>query len=87
MRSKAGALTWLASGVGAIGSTLMDLGMQSALLVLGLIIAIPLAVLPLLITALALVAVYDCDPQRRAAAAKVLDRLLVSLRSGQRHGR
>ena len=34
----------------------------------------------LLITALALVAVYSPDPDRRAAAEKILDRLLATLR-------
>lgn len=87
MRSKAGALTWLASGVGALGSTLADLDMQPELLLLVLLIAIPLITLSLLIITLALVAVYGCAPERRAAAAKILDRLLVSLRAGRRHDR
>ena len=87
MRSKAGALTWLASGVGAIGSTLVNVDMQPALLLLILLIAIPLITLPLLIITLALVAVNGCTPDRRAAAAKILDRLLVTLRAGQRHDR
>jgi len=82
----AGALAWLASGAGAIGSAAVAVAAAPALLIPVLVIAIPLATLPLVITTLMLGAVYDSKPERRAAAAKVLE-LLVSLRGDRRRGR
>lgn len=83
----AGALAWLASGAGAIGSAAVAVAAAPVLLIPVLVIAIPLATLPLLITTLTLGAVYDPNPDRRAAAVKVLDRLLVTLRADRRRGR
>lgn len=82
-----GVADWLASGVGAIGGAAVAVVMQPVLLIPMLVITVPLATLPLLITTLALVAVYAPDPDRRATAAKVLDRLLVSLRGDRQRGR
>jgi nitrate/nitrite transporter NarK len=79
----AGALTRLASGVGA-GGTAVALSLQPALLVPVLVAVAALGGLPvLLITTLALVAVYSRRPDRRAAAEKILDRLLTALRPPQ----
>ncbi len=70
----------LLSSVGAGGAALV------ATVPPGLLVAVVLAVavlggLPLLlITTLALVAVYSHDPARRTAAEKILDRLLNTLR-------
>jgi hypothetical protein len=55
--------------------------LQPALLVPILVTGAALGSLPLLlITMLALVAVYSRDPARREAAEKILDRLLITLR-------
>lgn len=86
MSGVAGTLAWLASGAGAIGSVAVAVAAAPALLIPVLVIVIPLATLPLLITTLALSAVYDPDQKRQAAAAKVLE-LLVSLRGDRRRGR
>ena len=83
----ASGLTWVASGAGAVGSAAAAVAVQPTLLIPVLVIVIPLATLPLLITTLTLGAVYDPDPQRRAAAEKVLERLLVTVRAGRRRGR
>ncbi|MGQ0775240.1 MAG: hypothetical protein ACT4NY_12600 [Pseudonocardiales bacterium] len=86
MSGVAGALAWLASGAGAIGSAAVAVAAAPALLIPVLVIAIPLATLPLLITTLALVAVYDSNQERKTAAEKVL-KLLVTLRADRRRGR
>lgn len=71
---------WLGGGVGA-GSAVLAVAFQPALLVPILVTAAALGGLPLLlITTLALVAVYSPDPSRRAVAEKILDRLLTTLR-------
>jgi hypothetical protein len=71
---------WLGPGVGA-GSAALAIALQPALLVPILVTGATLGGLPLLlITTLALVAVYSPDPVRRAAAEKILDRLLTTLR-------
>lgn len=87
VRGVAGALIWLASGTGVIGSTAVAIAVQPALLVALLVTLAPLALLPLLISILALIAVYAPSPERRAAAERVLDRLLLTLRPGRRQGR
>jgi hypothetical protein len=57
--------------------------LQPPLLVPILVTVAALGGLPLLLIAsLALVAVYSPDPSRRAAAEKILDRLLMTLRPG-----
>lgn len=72
--------SWLVSGVGAGGAAL------AAALQPGLLVSIVLAVAGLgglallLIVTLALVAIYSRDPVRRAAAEKILTRLLGVLR-------
>ncbi len=81
----ASVVAWLASG--AIGGTAVAVAAAPALLVPVLVITIPLATLPLLITTLALVAVYDPKPARQAAAERVLDRLLVTLRGDRPRNR
>ena len=74
----------LVSGVGAGGMALVAAA-QPGLLVPVLLAVAVLGGLPLLlIAALALVAVYSHDPARRAAAEKILDRLLSALRPGER---
>jgi hypothetical protein len=58
--------------------------LQPALLIPTLVTAAVLGGLPLLlITTLALIAVYSPDPARRIAAEKILDRLLITLRPSQ----
>jgi hypothetical protein len=84
VRGVAGVLGWVASGA---GSAAVAVAVQPVLLIPVLVILAPLATLPLLITTLALVAVYDRDPGRQKAAEKVLERLLVTLRAGRRRGR
>jgi hypothetical protein len=70
----------LASGVGA-GGAVLAAAVQPGLLVPVALAAAVLGGLPLLlISVLALVAVYSRDPDRRAAAEKILDRLLSALR-------
>jgi len=77
----AGTLARLISGVGAASGTAVAIAVQPTLLIPVLVILTALGSLPLLlITTLALAAVYSTDPKRRAAAAKVLDRLLATLR-------
>lgn len=71
---------WLCRGIGA-GSAALAVAVQPALLVPivvtgGVLVGLPL----LLISALALVAVYSPDPVRRADAEAILDRLLAALR-------
>lgn len=71
---------WLGPGIG-FGSAALVVALQSSLLVPVLITIAVLGGLPmLLIIILALVAVYSPDPSRRAAAEKILGRLLVALR-------
>ncbi len=73
----------LGPGVGAGGAALA-VAMQPALLVPILVTGAALGSLPLLlITTLALIAVCSSDPNRRAAAEKILDRLLSTLRPQQ----
>lgn len=70
----------LASGVG-VGGTALAVALQPGLLEPVLVTVGALGGLPLLlITTLALVAVYSADPGRRAAAEKILDLLLATLR-------
>jgi len=77
----AGTLTRLVSGVGAAGGTAVAVAVQPTLLIPVLVTLTALGSLPLLlITTLALAAVYSADPNRRTAAEKVLDRLLTTLR-------
>lgn len=73
-------LTWLVSGVGVISSAAA--AVHPALLIPVAVILIALGTLPLLITTVALVAVFSPDPDRRSAAHQVLDRLLATLGSG-----
>jgi nitrate/nitrite transporter NarK len=74
----------LASGVGAGGAALVA-AVQPGLLVPVTLVAAVLGGLPLLlITTLALVAVYSHDPDRRTAAENILDRLLSALRPRER---
>ncbi len=76
--------SWLVSGVGAGGAALVA-AVQPGLLAPVLLAVAVLGGLPLLlITTLALVAVYSPDPARRTAAEKILDRLLSALRSRER---
>ncbi|MGH3973438.1 MAG: hypothetical protein ACRDS9_08930 [Pseudonocardiaceae bacterium] len=76
--------SWLVSGVGAGGAALVA-AVQPGLLVPVLLAVAVLGGLPLLlITTLALVAVYSSDPARRTAAEKILDRLLSALRPRER---
>jgi len=76
-----GTLTRLVSGVGAAGGTAVAVAVQPTLLIPVLVTLTALSSLPLLlITTLALAAVYSADPNRRTAAEKVLDRLLTTLR-------
>lgn len=79
----AGGLSWVASGVGAIGGTAAAVAVQPAVLMPVLVIVIPLAALPLLIPVLALVALYSRDPGRQVRAEKILDRLLTTLQGGR----
>jgi hypothetical protein len=72
--------SWLVSSVGAGGAATL-VALQPTLLVPLLVTGAAVGGLPLLlITTLALVAVYSPDPVRRAAAEKILDRLLTTLR-------
>ncbi|MGH3780814.1 MAG: hypothetical protein ACRDRO_09365 [Pseudonocardiaceae bacterium] len=72
--------SWLAPSVGAGGAATL-VALQPTLLVPLLVTGVVVGVLPLLLIAtLALVAVYSHDPVRRAAAEKILDRLLTTLR-------
>ena len=81
MRTMVGTLTRLVSGVGAAGGTAVAVAVQPTLLIPVLVTLTALGSLPLLlITTLALAAVYSADPNRRTAAEKVLDRLLTTLR-------
>lgn len=71
---------WLASSIGAAG-TVVALAIKPALLDPVSVAVAILAILPLLlISTLALVAVYSPDPARRRNAGKILDRLLTTLR-------
>lgn len=71
---------WLGLSVGA-GSAALTVALQPALLVPILVTGAALGSLPLLlIITLALIAVYSPDPSRRAAAEKILNRLLTTLR-------
>ena len=70
-----------------MGSAVATVTEAPTLLILVLALLTLFATLRPLITVLALVAVYDPDPERRAAAAKVLDGVLVSLRGDRRPGR
>lgn len=73
----AGAVTMVAP----IAATALAVPLQPGLLGPVLLIGAVLGVLPLLLIAtLALVTVYSPDPSRRGAAAKILDRLLATLR-------
>ncbi|MGB8993865.1 MAG: hypothetical protein WCC65_00945 [Pseudonocardiaceae bacterium] len=70
----------LASGFGA-GGAAVAVAVQPGLLVPVLTTVVALGGLPLLlITILALAAVYSSDPDRRAAAEKILAHLLTTLR-------
>lgn len=69
----------LVSAVGA-GSTVLAVAVQPGVLIPVLLTVAMLGGLLLLITTMALVVVYSPEPARRAAAAKVLDRLLTTLR-------
>jgi nitrate/nitrite transporter NarK len=76
-----GTLARLASGAGAAGGTAVVVAVQPTLLLPVLVMLTVLGALPLLlITTLALAAVYSTNPGRRRAAEKVLDRLLTTLR-------
>ena len=70
----------LVSGVGAGGAALVAAVQPGLLVPVLLAVAVPVGLPLLLIATLALVAVYSRDPVRRAAAEKVLDRLLNALR-------
>jgi hypothetical protein len=77
----AGTLVRLVSGVGAASGTAVAVAVQPTLLVPVLVTLTALGGLPLLlVTIMALAAVYSTDPDRRIAAEKVLDRLLTTLR-------
>lgn len=77
----AGTLVRLVSGVGAASGTAVAVAAQPTLLIPVLVTLTALGGLPLLlITTVALAAVYSIDPDRRTAAEKVLDRLLTALR-------
>jgi hypothetical protein len=68
---------WLSPGVGA-GSAALAVALQPAPI---LVTGAALGGLPLfLITTLALIAICSPNPNRRAAAEKILDRLLTTLR-------
>jgi len=70
----------LVSGIRA-GGTVVALAIQPALLGPVMVALAVLGVLPLLlISTLALVAVYSPDPARRKNAGEILDRLLAILR-------
>lgn len=74
----------LVSGAGA-GGVVLVAAAQPGLLVAVLLTVAVLGGLPLLlITALALAAVYSRDPARRTAAEKILGRLLSALRPRER---
>ncbi len=70
---------WLASGVGVVGGVLVTAVQHAALgpilVIVGVLGGLPL----MLITTLALVAVYSPHRARRSAAEKILDRLLSAL--------
>jgi hypothetical protein len=71
---------WLGRGVGA-GSAALAIALQPTLLAPILVTGAALGGLSLLlITTLALIAVCSPDPNRRADAEKILDRLLTTLR-------
>lgn len=71
--------TWLASGMGLAGLTVLATG-QPAALGPGLVLLAMLGSLPLLlVSTLALVAVFSSHRTRRAAAAKILTQLLSAL--------
>ncbi|HEU0086976.1 MAG TPA: hypothetical protein VFQ77_04910 [Pseudonocardiaceae bacterium] len=82
-----GVAGWAASALGVAGSAAAAVTESPVLLVLVLALLTLFATLRPLITFLALAAVYDPNPDRRAAAAKILDGLLVSLRADRRPGR
>lgn len=70
----------LVSGVGA-GGTALVLALQPGLLGWVMVALVAMGSMPLLlISTLALIAVYSSNPARQAAAEKVLDRLLITLR-------
>ncbi|MGH3771342.1 MAG: hypothetical protein ACRDRW_08100 [Pseudonocardiaceae bacterium] len=70
----------LASSIGA-GGTIVALAIQPTLLSPVVVTIAALGILPLLlISTLALAAVYSPDPTRRKNAGKILDRLLGILR-------
>lgn len=76
--------SWLASSIGA-GGTVVAVAIQPALLGPVVVTVAVLGILPLLlISILALVAVYSRDPVRRKDAAKILNRLLTILRPQER---
>lgn len=83
MSAVAGALTWVASGAGALGGALAAAAVQPVLLIPALVLLTPLATLPLLVPVLTLVALYSRDPDRQGRAAKILDRLLTTLQGGK----
>lgn len=79
--------SWLASSIGA-GGAVVAVAIQPALLGPVVVTIAAFGILPLLlISMLALVAVYSPDPARRKDARKVLDRLLTILRPRERPGR
>jgi hypothetical protein len=75
--------TWLAPGAGVMGGVLITVVQHAtlgpALVIVGVLGALPLLLTITLITTLALVAVYSPHRTRRGAAAKILDRLLSVL--------
>ncbi len=75
---------WLAPGAGAIGggaliTAVPHATLGPALVIVGVLSALPLLLTITLITTLALVAVYSPHRARRGAAEKILDRLLSVL--------
>lgn len=70
----------LVSGVGAGGAALVAAVQPGLLVAVLLAVAALGGLLLLLISTLALVAVYSRDPVRRAAAGKILTQLLGALR-------
>ena len=83
MSAVAGALTWVASGAGALGGAVAAVSVHPVLLIPALTLLTPLAILPLLIPVLALVALYSRKPDRQIRAEKILDRLLTTLQGGR----
>ena len=71
---------WLHASIGT-GGMVLAVALQPTLLVPILVTSATLGGLPLLlITALAMIAIYSPHQARRAAAEKILDRLLTTLR-------